>query len=116
MNLPTENHKELIRILNRLGLEIDVEVQVRQYSLDCYCYNLHVGFEADTKTTHMKGRDRKRDKWIMDNYQIPILRIDVGEHKDRRALEVKVLEFIEKWADTAEERRGTFIPNARWIG
>ena len=110
MNIPTANHKKLIKVLNQLGLMIDTEVRVGNYSLDCYCYDLHLGFEADTRRTHMRGRDKKRDAWIMDNFNIPILRVDIMEYKDKETLNTKIIDFISKWAHSADERKGGFVP------
>lgn len=114
-NLPSKNHKKLIKLLNEIGFMVETEVRVGRYSLDCYVEDLHVGFEADTKKTHMKGRDRKRDHWIMENYKIPILRVDVEEHKDKETLKKKILDFVFQHGDDAEERRNGFVSSSEGV-
>ena len=114
-NPPSKNHKDLIKVLNKIGFLVETEVWVSRYSLDCYVEDLHAGFEADTKKTHMKGRDRKRDKWIWENYNIPILRVDIEEYKDMDTLKKKILDFVNKYEGTAGERRGNFISSSEGI-
>ena len=111
----SKNHKKLVEILNEIGLMVETEVQVEPYSLDCYEYDCHIGFEADSKVTHMKGRDRKRDNFIMQKYNIPILRIYDTEMKNKEEVTQKILGFIEHWYESAEVRRGGFMPRTKGV-
>jgi very-short-patch-repair endonuclease len=110
--ITSKAQKKLGKILEDLGFFVDYEVAVGPYSLDCYCFEAHVGFELDSKYTHMsKKRDKKRDDWIWENYKIPICRVDETELSDEEAVKTKLLKFIGVWND-GKGRRGGFIPRS----
>ena len=112
--ITSRGQRKLSRFLEQLGFYVDQEVAVGEYSIDCYIEELHCGFELDSKYTHIsRKRDKARDKWIYENYSIPICRIDESELKDTDALTKKVLDFIEKWSQNVKERRRSFIPVSR---
>ena len=75
----TKPHRQLISILEGLGFEVEVEVSVYPYSLDCYLPELHLGFEADGPSHKNRSKDQVRDDSIMSVYAIPIYRITVEE-------------------------------------
>jgi very-short-patch-repair endonuclease len=110
--ITSQAQRKLLRLINEVGFEVDSEVAVGPYSLDCYCFESHTGFELDSKYTHMsKKRDKKRDDWIWENYRIPICRVDETELEDEEAVKAKLLRFMEIWND-GKWRRGAFIPRS----
>lgn len=119
----TTPHKRLHSLLRVMGFEVEDEVRVGKYSLDCYVREVHCGFECDGKRYHAgiaKGkRDRSRDEWIFNNAGIPIMRIQADaisqvrmwdDGVDARGNTVKKLktlitEFIDEHADDIDARR-----------
>lgn len=107
----TKPHKLMHSLLRQMGFEVIDEQQVGRFSLDCYVPEVHCGFECDGKRFHAgvkkSRRDRDRDEWIFDNAGIPILRIqaDALQWKLWATLEPQIIDFIDRFADTIEERR-----------
>lgn len=107
----TKPHQRMHSLLRTMGFDVEDEVRVGRYSLDCYVREVHCGFECDGKRYHAgiaKGkRDRERDEWIFDNAGIPILRIQADALQWRMWEELKpqIEEFIERYASTLSSRR-----------
>jgi len=88
---------KLMKMIEDLGLDVVEEYPVGPYKIDIYCHTFKLGFEADGKFYHGWKRDERRDKWILDNFGIPILRIKDTEILDSKKVEAtrnKILEFI----------------------
>ena len=72
-------HRRLHDMLWLLGYDVEDEVAVGRFSLDCYVREIHLGFEADGYAFHHSKkkpeRDAARHAWIMQHAGIPILRV-----------------------------------------
>jgi very-short-patch-repair endonuclease len=75
----TRPHRILIRICESLGLEWQDEVKFGKYSLDVYIPSLKLCIECDGLYWHtLEGvpqKDKRRDKYLLENYGIKTLRI-----------------------------------------
>ena len=75
----TRPQRILIRICEGLGLEWKDEVKFGRYSLDVYIPSLKLCIECDGIYFHtlpgVPEKDRKRDKYLKDNFGIETLRI-----------------------------------------
>lgn len=100
-----------MHMLADMGLDVQAEFRVGRYSLDVFCEEVWMGFEADGRVAHAglkkRERDELRDSWIFENAGIPVLRLD--EQVLRKVVweEVKerVEEFIERHASDLDKRR-----------
>lgn len=107
----TKLHKQLFDLLVKLGIETCDEQAVGIYSIDLFCEEAWVGFEADGKLHKALGRKQKdkfRDWWIDDRAAIPLLRLtqtDLSTKKSRAETANRILDFVNRWSLTAEERR-----------
>lgn len=94
-----------------MGLEVEDEVPVGKYRLDCFVRDLWMGFECDGKRIHAgiikQQKDEARDKWVSENAGIPIMRIqsDSLQFTQWEKLKPIVTAFIEEHGDTIAERR-----------
>ena len=110
----TTPHKRLHSLLRVMGFEVEDEVQVGRYWLDCFVREAWVGFECDGKRIHAgvrkQAKDGARDEWIYDNAGIPLMRIQADALQFRlwEELKVHIMAFIDEHAPTQEgrERKG----------
>lgn len=102
-------HDNLCWLLDEIGVDYEVEVQVGGFRLDCYSHSLHIGFEADGPHHGMRvKKDRERDTWIEQYTGIKILRLTTGQLdslEKAKASKAYVIQFVEAHMDTAESRR-----------
>lgn len=75
----TRPHRILIRICESLGLEWEDEAKFGRYSLDVYIPSLKLCLECDGVYWHsldgVAEKDKRRDKYLKDNFGIETLRI-----------------------------------------
>lgn len=92
------------------GFDVEDEVQVGTYSLDCYVREWHLGFEADGPVhgrAFQRRRDAKRDAWLLGTAGIPLLRVSyerLGQTPDE-TLGDDIRDFIDRHAASVHERR-----------
>lgn len=93
-----------------MGFEVEDEVPVGKYRLDCFVRDIWMGFECDGKRIHAgivkQQKDEARDAWISENAGIPIMRIqsDALQFTQWEKLKPIVLAFCEEHGDTIKER------------
>ena len=108
-------HKRLIRLLDEIEIPHTEEVCVGPYSMDCFSYKYWLGFEADGPHHKIQAkRDEIRDKEIMEQCQIPILRLNAQPLGYPAKAQSVVLEFVGRWAETAPERRQRALLSVYW--
>ena len=73
-------HNAVCRWLGELGISYMEEYLVEPYSLDIFLPELFLGVEVDGPS-HNRKHDAIRDEKIMQQYEIPIIRIKVGTPK-----------------------------------
>jgi len=78
-------HETVCRWLSELGVSYTTEFPVGRWSLDIYIRELNLGVEVDGPQ-HSHKKDALRDKQILEQFDIPIVRIPVGTKK-RKCLE-----------------------------
>ena len=104
----TVPHRQLHDLLVDLGFDVEDEKSCSPYSLDCYVSELHLGFEADGDLYHSgqrkRRRDADRDRVILDDYGIPVLRLRDKELGGPAVREI-VQGFIDEHAWSSETRR-----------
>ena len=86
----TAGQMKLQEIITSLGMETILEYQVGCYIIDIYLPEVNKGVEFDGPK-HAKKRDKKRDIWVKENFDIDIFRVT-----DVRRLDLKdeLIEFI----------------------
>ena len=85
-------HRKLVEWISALGILYMEEYEVGNYNLDIYLQELNLGVEVDGPQ-HNRKKDEIRDKNIMKNWGISIVRIKVGTRK------AEALEAILEYAD-----------------
>lgn len=70
----TQPHKELIQLLESIGLDCVEEVKFSPYIVDIYVPSLHIAFEADGPM-HNKKKDDTRDYRLESVYALPVIRV-----------------------------------------
>ncbi len=102
-------HRQLHDLLGELGFDVEDELSVPPYSLDCYVRELHLGFEADGALYHSgqrtRQRDAGRDRDILVQYGIEVLRLGESLLASGQDVLPIIEEFIEEHAESAETRR-----------
>jgi len=102
----TKPHVKIIRMVRELKLSYKVEEPFGKYWIDVYLPEFHIGIEADGPY-HFRKRDEKRDKFLFDEYALPVLRIghkEMGNIKSDREVKHRIIEFIEQWVMDLDER------------
>jgi len=80
-------HRQVTRWLDELGMSYVEEFQAGPWSLDIYIPDAKLGVEVDGPL-HRRAKDWERDRLILSHFGIRIVRVRVGERKE------KVLEAI----------------------
>lgn len=87
----TRIHKRLIQVVKEMGLKFTIEQEMPPYWIDVYLTEFHIGLEADGPY-HRHSKDSKRDEYLLEQYNLPILRIKENMLKSaKRYSEVKQL-------------------------
>ena len=95
--------KKLRMLVESLGFRVEEEKKFYPYYVDVYIQEVNVGVELDGPYHIGKSRDLNRDKFILDNYGIKILRVKQKELKDVKKVEKKIIEFIEANSKASQE-------------
>lgn len=106
----TKPHLRLAEILASLGFRVLKEVNFGTFFIDCYTSEFHLGFEADGPY-HSKGKDKKRDKFLLESFKLPILRLknDVLMAKgEEENVKNTIMSFISSFSDKDEKERLNF--------
>ena len=73
------HHQRLVNSwIEEMGLGTQVEYGVGQYFIDIYVPDLLLGIELDGPW-HLRKRDKKRDKYILENHGIETWRIPIKD-------------------------------------
>lgn len=92
-----------------MGFEVEDEVPVGKYRLDCFVRELWLAFECDGKRIHAgvtkQKKDAARDEWVFENAGIPVMRIeaDLLQFTMWEDLKPEIVAFIEEYAGTTEK-------------
>lgn len=76
-------HRTLCQWLSDLGISYTEEYPVGRWSLDIYIGEMNLGVEVDGKGWHSPKKDAIRDAAILEQFEIPIIRIPVGTLKNK---------------------------------
>ena len=102
-------HRQLHDLLVDMGFDVEDELSVPPFSLDCYLREIHLGFEADGELYHSgqskRRRDAERDRVIFDHFGIKVLRVRERELAVPAEAEDIIQGFINEHAETTETRR-----------
>jgi len=105
-------HKNLRALIQDMGLEVEDEVQVGRYRVDCYVREVHGVVEADGTPWHSgpakRKKQRERDAWLLSHAGLHVLHIEPRDIRNREAREVtrKLIElWIEHHAHDYEHRK-----------
>ena len=106
----TRIHVRLHDTLWELGFDVEDEVQVGPYFLDCFVRELWLGFEADGTAYHRGKkylRDLERDDWILQKAGIPVLRVrdyDLKRSSDPETVQI-IEGFVNQYGRDIDSRR-----------
>lgn len=103
----TRPHRQLIQLLEGLGLTVETEVGFPPKFVDCYLPDLHVAVEADGPA-HSRERDLDRDAYLMARYALPVYRVSATALREgpRKALSVLLMQVLGRvWRPSVIERR-----------
>ena len=108
----TEAHQKVSRRLERLGYSIMEEVPFPPYTIDIYIPDYHLGVEVDGPH-HQEKKDRKRDNFLMETYELPIIRFNLKEKPSH--LKKLMVEAVETWEDSALARFDRVKDKTPWL-
>lgn len=108
----SKGHRALHRFLVEvMGFIVEDEYPAGPYSIDCYVEEVHAGFEYDGKDFHSptkrRRRDEDRDRWILEELGIPIMRVtdeDLLKGNQTTLFEL-VSGWLEVYGNIAERRK-----------
>lgn len=99
----TGGQRAVAEAVRELGLMPGMEQEFPPYFVDVYIGEAHVGIEYDGPGWHSLGkRDRERDSFLMENYFLPILRVETDKTAELVPL---IKEFVDRWAPNAKRRK-----------
>ena len=103
----TRPHKVLHKIIQDMGFQVVNNSEFDNYKIDCFIPELNIGVEADGVLYHkFKKKDRERDQYIFNKFNIPILRISekllVGKSNE------EVIELIKEFIDNNANNKYSF--------
>jgi len=99
----TDIHRKVVRRLERINIPCMVEVDFPPYKIDIYIPDAHIGVEVDGPH-HSEKKDKKRDKYLMDTYNLPIIRLTMGQAKKAHSVKEIVQEKHDRWIWSAKDR------------
>lgn len=104
----TRPHLNLLRFLEDLGYDVEIEKSFPPYWVDCYLTELHVAVEADGPQHKNRQKDSTRDDYIMATYGCPVVRLMseelAGSYVDfLEALASTVIAY--QWAESVVDRK-----------
>jgi len=62
------------KIIEDMGFVTDMEKEFLPYQVDVYVYSIHAAVEYDGAHS-FKKKDEKRDEYLMEKYNLPVLRL-----------------------------------------
>jgi len=98
----TNGQLKLEKWIRELGFITELEKEFPPYWADIYLQEVHVAVEYDG-AQHWKKKDRKKDKHLMDEYLLPVLRISQLSPKEKIVENIR--NFIEEHIETKSERK-----------
>ena len=105
----TDTKEQLLlkEILESLGIRIEKETCFGGFFIDCYSPDFHIGFEADGPW-HNSKRDERRDSFLLDQCQLPLLRFsneEINDYKFLDTLKNRIIDFVDIWRDSSISRK-----------
>lgn len=105
----TKPHMRLVKVLQHLGYEVELEASFPPKWVDCYLPELHVAFEADGPQ-HTQVKDDDRDAFLMVTYALPVYHVssDILVEKtslDEVARGILKIVLTKVWGVSLIERR-----------
>lgn len=97
-------HRRIEGILDDMGLSYMSEERFLPYQVDILLPEFWVAIEVDGPF-HSKSKDAIRDRFILEYYKVPIMRINAKRWLGKDIIKKEIIEFIEEWAETSEERK-----------
>lgn len=107
-------HRDLVRHLERSGVEVMDEVVFPPYQVDVYVPAFHVAIEADGPQ-HSERRDEKRDKMLLETYHLPVFRVTPEELADWDATFERLVEFFDEHAESRWWRYAKCEVKVPWL-
>lgn len=99
----TDIHRKVIKRLERINLKVMVEIDFPPYKVDIYIPDAHMAVEVDGPH-HSETKDKKRDKYLMDTYNLPVIRLSIGQAHKAHIVKEVVQEAHDKWLWSADTR------------
>src|SRR5688572_7405493 len=97
-------HRRIEAILDEMGLSYLSEEPFPPYVVDILLPEFWVAIEVDGPF-HSKTKDKIRDAWILEYFNIPIMRINSKIWQQKDFIKKQIIEFLEDWADSSELRK-----------
>ena len=94
---------KVVKILEKLGIELDTEVDFPPNCVDIYLPDYHVGVEVDGPN-HSKIKDEERDYTLLNIYQLPIFHIPVEWIANPSYWVGDLIKVIESYKYSKDER------------
>jgi very-short-patch-repair endonuclease len=89
---PTSLERVLYAVLNHRGVEFEREVRFGHYIVDAYDEAAHIAYEADGSYWHDSGRDAERDRWLLENFSLSVVRFTEAELKEIKKTVIGAIE------------------------
>jgi len=110
----TDIHRKVIRRLERLDIPCMAEIDFPPYRVDIYIPDAHMVVEVDGPH-HVLAKDEKRDVYLYETYNLPVVRISIGQAKKAHLVKQIVQEAHARWIKSAETRYEEVKEKIPWL-
>lgn len=107
----TKHQLQLASWLKDEKISFSLEKEFPPYFVDIYLGEFHLGIEINSRFHISKNRDKLREKYLLDTYNLFLIHIDIKEidNKNKNILIQKIKDFIINDKNTEEDLRSKFI-------
>ena len=107
-------HRFVERQLDALGIAYESEFRnFEPYRVDIYISEAYAYIEVDGPS-HSRSKDKKRDDWLQERYNLRGLHLDFATSRDiwnAENIRIAVVNFLEIVTPSAQQRRGEYQNN-----
>lgn len=99
-------HRRVEKLLDKIGISYMSEHPFLPYTVDIYLPEFYAAVEIDGPL-HSKTKDHVRDQFLDAYYHLPVLRLEANIWDSSKAIQDKIIAFIEEHAYTAADRKAS---------
>lgn len=97
-------HRKVEEIVKDMGLSFMSEQHFSPYTVDIYLPEWHIAVEIDGPL-HVQSKDEKKDEYLLQEFALPVLRINTKRAFRIESIEDRILEFIDLNCENVDVRK-----------